>query len=189
MRNFVLGVIVAVALIVIVGLGAALLGFLPTRANKTPPKTEAHLAMSALDNSVERHAAKMNNPVSPTDENLIEGLKIYSMNCAQCHGGIDRKPAPLGQSFYPPAPNLMLEPDDDPEWHIFYIVHNGVRYTGMPAWEKMLSDDDIWKVTAFLSRVEKLPPGVHEFWKKAGGAVEGDAAGAGASSGAEHEHH
>jgi len=38
--------------------------------------------MSALDNSVDRHAPRINNPVPPTDENLIAGLKLYTMNCA-----------------------------------------------------------------------------------------------------------
>jgi len=169
MRNFVLGVIVTLAVLLILGAGAALLGFLPTRANSRPPRFEEHLAMSALDNSVDRHAPRVNNPVPPTDDNLISGLKIYTMNCAGCHGGIDRKPADFGRSFYPPAPNLILDPPDDPEWHLYYVIRNGIRYTGMAAWDKTLSDNEIWKVTAFLSRIDKLPPAVQEYWKQAGG--------------------
>jgi len=179
MLKFVLGIIVAVVAIAIVGSGAALLGFLPTRANTVPPEWEGHFAMSALDNSVERHAARLNNPVPPTDENLINGLKIYTMNCAGCHGGIDRKPVELGRSFYPPAPGLILHPPDDPEWHVYYVVKNGVRYTGMPAWDKMLSETDIWKVVALLSRMEKLPPAVQEYWKNAGGAPAAESGGSG----------
>src|SRR5208282_6007014 len=160
MRNFILGMVIAIVVLLIGGLGLALLGFLPTRANRTPTKMERHIAMSALDNSVERHAPRVNNPVPPTDENLIEGLKIYIMNCALCHGGIDRQASALERSFYPPAPNLILDPPDDPEWHVFYVIRNGVRYTGMPAWDKTLSDRDLWKLTAFLTRVGKLPPAV-----------------------------
>ena len=55
---------------------------------------------------------------------------------------------------------------DDPEWHIYYAVRTGIRYTGMPAWNKVLSEQDMWKVTAFLSRIEKLPPAVQDYWKK-----------------------
>jgi mono/diheme cytochrome c family protein len=90
-----------------------------------PPKLERHLAMSALDNSVDRHAPRINNPVPPTDENLIAGLKLYTMNCAQCHGGIDRQPSTLEKSFYPPPPNLILHPPDDEEWHLFYVIRTG----------------------------------------------------------------
>jgi thiosulfate dehydrogenase len=169
MRNFVLGIILTLLVLSIGGLGLALLGFLPTRANSTPPDVETHIAMSAVDSSVERHAPRLNNPVPPTDENLIDGLKIYTMNCALCHGGIDQKPSTLEKSFYPPPPNFILHPEDDPEWHVSYIVRNGIRYTGMPAWDKTLSDSDIWKVTAFLTRVGKLPPAVQTYWKNSSG--------------------
>jgi mono/diheme cytochrome c family protein len=169
MRNFVLGIVVTVLVLLMGSLGLALLGFLPTRANRVPPEMERHIAMSALDNSVERHAPRLHNPVPPTDENLIAGLKIYTMNCALCHGGIDRQPSTLEKSFYPPPPNLILHPPDDEEWHVFYVVHNGVRYTGMPAWDKALSEPDIWKLTAFLTRINKLPPAVQDYWKNSSG--------------------
>jgi mono/diheme cytochrome c family protein len=169
MRNFILGIIVTITVLAIGGLGVALLGLMPTRANVAPPKMEGRIAMSALDNSVERHAPRTNSPVVPTDENLIAGMKIYTMNCALCHGGIDLQPSTLQKSFYPPAPSLIQHPPDDAEWHLFYVIHNGVRYTGMPAWDKTLSDTDIWKLTAFLTRIDKLPPAVQEFWKKSSG--------------------
>jgi mono/diheme cytochrome c family protein len=162
--------VVAIVVLFIGGLGLALLGFLPTRANRVPPKFERHIAMSALDNSVERHAPRVNSPVPPTDENLIAGLKLYTMNCAGCHGGIDRQPSAFANSFYPPAPNLIFHPPDDAEWHVFYVIRTGIRYTGMPAWDKILSESDMWKLTAFLARVEKLPPAVQDYWKQSTGA-------------------
>ena len=75
----------------------------------------------------------------------------------------------MEKAFYPPVPQLILDPLDDPEWHTYYAIRTGIRYTGMPAWGKALSDQDIWKVTAFLSRTEKLPPKVQEYWKNAFG--------------------
>ena len=169
MRNFILGIVVTILVPLIGGLGLALLGFVPTNANTAPPKLERQIAMSALDASMERHAPRVNNPVPPTDENLIAGMKIYTVNCALCHGDIDRKPSALEKSFYPPPPSLILHPLDDPEWHVFYAIRTGVRYTGMPAWDKTLSESDIWKLTAFLTRIEKLPPAVQDYWKKASG--------------------
>lgn len=169
MFKFVLGVVITLLVLAIGGLGFALLGFFPTNANTAPPKLERQIAMSAVDASVEHHAARVNNPVPPTDENLIEGMKIYVMNCALCHGGLDQKPVELGRSFYPPAPNLIQHPPDDQEWHVFYVIRTGIRYTGMPAWEKVLPESDRWKVTAFLTRVEKLPPAVQDYWQKSVG--------------------
>src|SRR5713226_6531071 len=170
MRNFILGVIITLLLLFLGGLAIATLGFLPTNADSTPPKMERRIAMSAMDASMERHAPRVTSPVPPTDENLIDGMKNYTMICALFHGGLDNKPSPLKQSFYPPPPQLILDPLDDPEWHIYYAVRTGIRYTGMPAWNKALTEQEMWKVTSFLSRLEKLPPAVQDNWQKSFGA-------------------
>ena len=184
MRAFILGVVITLIVLVLIGLGVALLGFAPTSADAVPPGWEARIANASLDAAMERHAPRASNPLPPTDENLIDGIKLYTMNCALCHGGLDKKESAVGRSFYPRAPQLIREPLDDPEWHINYAIRTGVRYTGMPAWEKVLSEQDIWKLTAFLSRVEKLPLNVQEYWKKNFGGEPPAAEG-----GREHEHH
>jgi mono/diheme cytochrome c family protein len=169
MRNFIVGVIFTLVVLILLGLGMAMLGFMPTNADASPGKLESWLASGAMDTSMERHAPRVNNPVPATDANLIDGMKIYTMSCALCHGALDKKRSPLEHGFYPPPPQLVLEPLDDPEWHIFYAIRTGIRYTGMPAWGKALNEQDMWKVTAFLSRVEKLPPGAKDYWQKSFG--------------------
>jgi len=169
MRNLILGVVITLLVLAFGGLAFALLGYMPTNADATPPRIEMRLAMNALDASMDRHADRVSSPIPPTDENLIDGMKLYTMNCAVCHGTLDNKPSPLEHSFYPPVPQIVLHHLDDPEWHIYYAVSTGVRYTGMPAWNKALSDQERWKVTAFLSHLEKLPPAVQDYWKKAYG--------------------
>jgi len=169
MRNLILGVVITLLVLAFGGLAFALLGYMPTNADATPPRIEMRLAMNALDASMDRHADRVSSPIPPTDDNLIDGMKLYTMNCAVCHGTLDNKPSPLEHSFYPPVPQIVLHHLDDPEWHIYYAVSTGVRYTGMPAWNKALSDQERWKVTAFLSHLEKLPPAVQDYWKKAYG--------------------
>jgi mono/diheme cytochrome c family protein len=165
MGKFILGVIITLLVIVLCGLGFAMLGLFPTRANVPTPRWERHLANTAVDASMERHAPRVTNPVPPNDQSLEDAMKLYTMNCALCHGGLDRKPASLASSFYPPAPNLISDPPDDPEWHVFYTIRTGVRYTAMPAWDKTLSEEDMWKITSLLSHLEKLPPAVQDYWK------------------------
>jgi len=171
MRSFILGVIITLLLLALGGLAIAMLGLLPTNADSTAPRLERRIAMSAMDASMERHAPRMTNPVPPTDDNLIDGMKIYTMNCALCHGTLDNKPSLLQGSFYPAPPQLILHPLDDPEWHIYYAVRTGIRYTGMPAWNKALTEQEMWKLTSFLSRLEKLPPAVQDYWKKSFGSL------------------
>ena len=165
MGKFLLGVIVALVVLVLIAFGILTLGFFPTAANVPPGHLETRIATSASDASMERHAPRVTNPLTPIDSNLEDGMKLYTMNCALCHGSLDRKPSTLASSFYPPPPNLISDPPDDPEWHIFYTIRTGVRYTGMPSWDKTLSQEDMWKITMFLSHMDKLPPAVQDYWK------------------------
>jgi mono/diheme cytochrome c family protein len=171
MKAFIAGVVVTLLVLSVLGFLYAELGFLPTNADATPSALEQRIANGALDASMDRHAPSVANPVAATDENLIDGAKIYTMNCASCHGTMDYKANPLEYSLYPPAPQLLLYPPHDPEGHIFYAIRTGIRYTGMPAWSKTLSEEEMWKVTAFLSHLKKLPPGVQAYWKNAYGVV------------------
>ncbi len=171
MRNFILGVVIALAVLILGGLAYISLGFFPTNADATPPAFEERIANSAMDASMEKRAPRVSSPLPATDDNLMDGMKLYTMNCAVCHGTLDMKPSPLEHSMYPPPPQIILMPLDDPEWHINYAIRTGVRYTGMPAWKGTLSDQDIWKLTLFLARIEKMPSGVQDYWKKAFGAV------------------
>ena len=167
MGKFLIGFIVAVAILILGALGFLMLGLFPTAANVEPSSLERRIALSAVDASMERHAPRVSDPIMPNDANLIDGMKLYTMNCALCHGGLDRKPSTLANSFYPPPPNFISDAPDDPEWHIFYTIRTGVRYTGMPAWDKTLSEQDMWKIATFLSHMDKLPPNVQQYWKTA----------------------
>jgi thiosulfate dehydrogenase len=188
MKAFILGIIVTLIALFVAGLVILQFGFFPTRADATPPALERRIAMSAMDASMDRSAPRVTNPVPANDQNLIDGAKLYTMNCSVCHGTLDYKPSLLEHSMYPPPPQLILDPLDDPEWHIYYAISTGVRYTGMPAWNKALADQDIWKVTAFLSRLDKLPPAVQEYWKGAFGVSPASHQGEEHEHGA-HEHH
>ena len=59
----------------------------------------------------------------------------------------------------------MKRTPDMPDNQNFYITKHGVRLTGMPAWGKLYDDDKLWKVTTFLSHMDKLPPAVDQEWK------------------------
>jgi mono/diheme cytochrome c family protein len=160
MRSFILGVIVVIVVVVVGGLLFALTGFVNTNSDQSPGPVETWLASHAMDASMEKHAPHMQSPIPATDANLIDGMKFYTMNCALCHGTVTKQPSDVGRALYPPAPQLILQPLDDPEWHIVYAVKHGVRWTGMPAWGKVATDEYIWKTSMFLSRVNQLPPAV-----------------------------
>lgn len=158
-------------------------GFVDPRADAEMGALEMKIAMPALDASVDRRASDIKNPVQPTDDNLLAGMNIYQQNCAGCHGDIQHAHQPFGVSFYPRAPQFVEDAPDMPENQNFYIIQHGIRLSGMPAWAQILDEQKIWKVTTFLSHMDKLPPAVVLAWKTAASAQDsGSASSSGTTS-------
>jgi len=171
MRRFLQGFVLGILVIPVAGLVAAWRGSLPATAKSDPPRWETAVAQMALKKYVERRAPRVTNPIQPTDENLMAGLKVFRDACAGCHGD-PNGPSDFGLSFYPRVPQFARDPPRLPDWQLFYIVKNGVRYSGMSAWDRQwqnneeISDDHIWKAVTFLSRLDALPPAVAAEWRK-----------------------
>lgn len=172
MRKFLLGFAVGILILPAAAIAAAWLGLLPTTANSAPPGWERSFAHMALDAAAARRAPHLTNPVAPTDDNLLAGLKVYRSACSGCHGDAATQ-ANWGEYYYPDAPQFSKEAPVEPDWQLFWIVQNGVRYSGMSAWEGQWgkdaagndrSDPQIWLAVTFLSRLRNLPPAVDAAW-------------------------
>jgi mono/diheme cytochrome c family protein len=156
-KPFILGAIAAYGFAAFVLLAAAKAGVLPVQADVAPSTLEASLLGAALHNAVARHAAGAPNPMPPSEESQIAGAKIYRELCARCHGGSRESDNTYGQSFYPPAPQLPLTRTTYTDSELFWIVKHGIRNTAMPAWGKLLSDEEIWQVVGLLRKFDSLP--------------------------------
>lgn len=140
MKYFVLGVL---ATVLIGAFGTFLhlkMGYLNMRADIAPSSFESRWAMDFLDASVDRRAPEQKNPVGASESNLIEGIRLYKANCAMCHGAPGHPEKTFGHPFYPPVPQFMEEAPDMTENQNFYIIKHGIRWTGMPAWGRVLND-------------------------------------------------
>ncbi len=166
MQKFLFGIVFTIFVILIGGYLAVRGGYINFRADNEPTAFEKRMAMSALDKSIEHHAGQTTNPVQPSNDTFIAAARIYRDNCAGCHGDPTHMATQLGDSFNPPAPQFWMDSPDMPENENFYIVKHGVRWTGMPAWNKKLSDTQIWQVVTFLSHLDKLPDSVNQEMQK-----------------------
>jgi mono/diheme cytochrome c family protein len=45
-----------------------------------------------------------------------------------------------------------------PANEVFWVIRNGVKMSGMPAWAYRLSDDEMWAITAFTMQLPRLAP-------------------------------
>jgi mono/diheme cytochrome c family protein len=150
MKHFIFGAMSAYGFALFALLCCARLGVLPVRADVPPSRLEARLFGAALHAAVSQDATHRENPVPPSNENLLAGAKLYRQMCSRCHGLLDDTETVLGRSFYPPAPSLSTSRTRYTDSETFWIVKHGIRNTGMPAWGNLLSDDDIWHVVALL---------------------------------------
>ena len=170
MRKVATGWLLGILTLPILGLGMAWLGLLPSHATAPPPAWEKAIAQMALERYVARHAQRVANPVAATDENLLAGMQVFKDACAGCHGDPGAT-SDYGASFYPNVPQFAKHPPRLPDYQLFWIIRNGIRYSGMSAWDRQwdknqaTSDDRIWKVALFLSRLDTLPPAVDAAWR------------------------
>jgi thiosulfate dehydrogenase len=154
----------------------AWLGLFPINSNASPSGWESAFARMALTASARRRAPHIANPIAPTEENLMAGLKLFKNDCAGCHGTPNTaRENEANITLYPNAPQFALHPPDKTDYQLFWIVKGGVRYTGMFAWSgqfapdasgKDVSDERIWTAVTFLTHLDSLPPAVEAEWRK-----------------------
>ena len=72
----------------------------------------------------------------------------------------------MQHKFNPPAPQLINRIPHDPDNWLFWVTKHGVRMTGMPTWDGIMSDEEIWKVIAFIKHSNALPPETAAAWQK-----------------------
>jgi mono/diheme cytochrome c family protein len=161
MKTFLLGAITGAVLLAIAVMLYLRLGFAEVRADLTASGLETHLMTAAVRASVQREAPEEPNPVTPTDENLIAGGKMFMNNCAGCHGGIDGADDNSG-TLFPPIPQLHRVGTDYTEAQIFWIAKHGIRRTGMFANGKWYPDKDLWAMAAYVKRIRNLPSAVRD---------------------------
>ena len=156
---------VSYRLLISVGLGVALALFLSVlmmrgfSADSQPSTAERNLANFAKDVVVPLEAKSRKNPYTSDAAALQEGVQIYQQACSVCHGNDGRSDIAFGRAMYPPAMDLTsphVRSWSDAE--LFWIVQNGVRLTGMPAWRSMLDEAGTWKVIVAMRQLQQAGP-------------------------------
>jgi len=154
MKKVFLGAALILLLMVFAAAVVMRLGLLPVSADGSHSSLEARVMPAVLHAAVARRALYKPNPIIPTEDNLKAGTRTYKTMCATCHGTVASGPNEYGQAFYPPAPQLLGGLPQYTEAELFWIIKHGIRNTGMPAWGRMLSDEEIWQVVTMLKQSE-----------------------------------
>lgn len=154
-RAFVMGVVAALVLVVLAGLGAVLGGAVNVAATWEDPPPLRWLIHTAYERSVARRAAAI--AVPPADPGQAPaGARAFEEMCAICHTPPGREPTVQSAGLNPPPPALAeLATRRTPE-EAFWVIQNGVRMTAMPAFGPTHTDAELWQLVTFLWRARGL---------------------------------
>ena len=150
-------VAVALVFLAVVGsVGAALLrGGISARVE--PGAVESRVARTLRNWAIPASARDAGNPVPASPRVLAQGLAHFADHCASCHANDGSGRTPIGQNLYPRAPDLRRpETQDLTDGALFYIIENGVRLTGMPAWGGPGSAEESWHLVHFVRHLPNL---------------------------------
>lgn len=150
--------LVVVVTILFLGWG---LFWLRHSAADEPALWEKALARGVRNLAIPGWARRQANPWKNTPDNLQHARDSFLARCAVCHGFDGSGQTPVGRGLYPKPPDLRLAPTQKlTDGQIHYIIWNGVRLTGMPAWGTTHAepDDESWKLVLFIRALSQTSP-------------------------------
>jgi mono/diheme cytochrome c family protein len=157
--RFLAGIVAGLVLLAAGAAAVAFTGSFDVSAKRPPGSLEKRIAGFTLDRAVARRAPKGENPMAKDPAAIRAGMAHYKEMCVFCHGapGVDASEA--GEGLNPPAPDLTLARiQKRTDGELFWILQNGIRMTGMPAFGPTHKDEELWKMVAFLRHLPSLTP-------------------------------
>jgi mono/diheme cytochrome c family protein len=126
-------------------------------AAKEPPTAETLIATWLLHQSVPDDAKKAVNPLRGDAASIAAGHDLYRDKCETCHAYEGGGKTTIGAGEYPRPPALRsFAIQAIPDGELFYHIRNGIRNTGMPAWN--LPDRQIWQLVSYLRHLPEVAP-------------------------------
>ena len=129
-------------------------------ARENPTAVETIIARTMRRLAIPSAAARLKNPFTPNPEALTDSRHHFADHCATCHGNDGSVNTTIGRNLYPKSPDMRLSATQSlTDGELYYIVQNGVRLTGMPAWGQAgegANDEDSWRLVLFIRHLPKL---------------------------------
>lgn len=126
-------------------------------ARAFPSPTEAALARRLRSWAIPGEARQAKNPFTSSPELLKESARHFADHCASCHGNDGSGGTEMGRNLFPRAPDMRSDTTQRlSDGELYFIIHNGVRWTGMPAWGDPENDMDSWKLVLFIRHLPHL---------------------------------
>jgi len=130
-------------------------------AREQPGRVEEVMARRVRNMAIARQAKSLTNPVEYSGEVIAEGRAHFADHCATCHANDGSGDTEMGRGMWPKVPDMRLAQTQNlSDGELFWIIENGVRFTGMPAWGEGTKESETasWHLVHFVRRLPKLTP-------------------------------
>jgi len=130
-------------------------------AKSAPGALEMAVAPRLRSMAIPRAARDQRSPVPASAAALNEGMEHFADHCALCHANDGSGDTRMGRNLYPRVPDMRLAATQDlTDGELFYIIENGVKLTGMPAWggDPEHGAEATWNLVQFIRHIPKLTP-------------------------------
>ena len=123
-----------------------------------PTTVEVFLARGLRSLATPREAKNRKNPVALSSEVLSEAMAHFADHCAVCHANDGSGDTVIGKGLYPKPPDMRKSATQNlTDGELFYIIHNGVRLTGMPAFgDEHGQDLESWQLVHFIRHLPRI---------------------------------
>ena len=148
------------ALVGLASIGVAIWLFQAGISTRTPPGAiETNVARTARRAMIPSAARTRQNPFPSTTETVREGMEHWADHCATCHANDGSGATEIGAALYPRAPDMRQPGTQDlSDGELFYIIENGVKLTGMPAWGNGTPEGEqsSWHLVHFIRHLPSI---------------------------------
>jgi len=144
-------VVIASVVLLAVVLAAVGVSRFSLTALDEPGRAETYAATRAKHFLVSRDSRGVPPEPASTPASVAAGEKLYGVECSMCHGLNGRTPTDAGRWMYPRAADLTSgQAQQYSGRELFWIVRNGIRLSGMPAFGKVETDEHLWQLVHYI---------------------------------------
>lgn len=155
--NIIVKLLASLLLLIIAVVAFVYSGIFNVSAQWEDPAVLRWLLVSTREASVEARAKNIIAPATGGEKQIENGFRSYREMCAICHTPPGGKDSPIKLGLNPSPPDLTKEADHKmTDAQLFWVIKNGVRMTGMPAWGVTHDDAEIWDIVAFVKALPEM---------------------------------
>jgi len=170
--HILIGAAIAIVLVVPLGVLAYVKsGVFDVGAAKRHTKLTWWITHETMIHSVRSHARRIAPPAGFTAPQVAAGFCAYQTHCVACHGAAAVARESWVSGMEPSPPYLLDVTRQFTPAQLFWIIKNGIKMTGMPAWGASMSDAEIWQTVAWLEVSPKLSPQTYTRWRPSRGCI------------------